>query len=327
MAQLSPASMVGATENPVSGRMWRRDFAHGDFELIYRSHAQAPSEVERINAWLHDSGDDNRVTAKGLYGISLSSLSPGEKEKRESVETNEQRVARRAKQKLRWLIKSIGADRLLTLTFRGEVTDYIEANATLTKFLAICRREWGDEFKFAAVPEIQPRRLARTGVAVWHFHLALRGFWNIDKLRGFWWRAIGEKVAFSAEGKPVLLEVSETPGNVDITSPRVRGQVRRQWAIDRLAGYLAKYVGKSIGENNLQGHPSYRGTRGLHPELNRYVVRALTFLDVLEVFLASASSSDAAPYIFQSEDRAILWASGRLGPPRSQKLALPLLPL
>lgn len=304
MSELSPVTVVGDNTQPYSGRAWMRQFPHGDFELLYRSNGKGPSEVERINAWLHDSGSDNRVTAAGVYGASVRVSETTEGEGTPSTETNEQRVIRRAKQKLRWLVKCLGADRLLTLTFRGQVTDYKQAEAVLTKFLRRCRDHWGPEFKFAAVPELQKR-------GVWHFHLALRGFWNVDKLRGFWWRSCGERVGFSTEGKPVLLDGGQTPGNVDITNPRVRGQVRRSWAIDKLAGYLSKYVGKAIGENDLGGSPSYRATRGLHPRVERYLVKALSFADVCQVFFDLSSVSVRPAYVFQSEDRQILWAAGK----------------
>jgi len=302
----SVVSVVGQADNPYSGRIWLREFPHGDYEVLYKSHGKGPSECERINAWLQDSGSDNRVSPSS-FGLSIRVAEVDSDRAPESPETTAERVARRAKQKVRWNLKCIGADRLLTLTFRENLTDYARAEQHLTKFLALCRREWGASFKFCAVPEPQKR-------GAWHFHLALRGFWNIDKLRGFWWRALGVKVAFSDEGKPVMLSESVTPGNVDITSPRVRGQVRRSWAVDRLASYLAKYVGKVIGENDLGGKPSYRCTRGLKPDLQRFLVKALTFADVLSVFLPLASPNPLdSPFLFQAPDRSVLWAAGRIG--------------
>lgn len=300
MSQLSPAlSVLGNTQDPYAGRAWRRDFPHGDFELLYRSHSKSPSEIEMANTWLAEDGADYRLAP--FKKISVSSSTEDESEDQTPKETNKERAARRAKQKLRWLIKCIGADRLLTLTFRENVTDYKQAEKCLNAFLHKCRNEWGKEFRFAVVPERQAR-------GAWHFHLALRGFWNVHKIRAFWWRSLGAKVAFSEEGKAVRLS-GESPGNVDITSPMSRGKVRRVWMIDRLAAYLAKYVGKTIGNEDLGGAPSYRGTRGLKPVVQRYLVKALTFSDVVGVFLDVAACE--APYFFQSKDRAVLWCAGR----------------
>jgi hypothetical protein len=300
MPELSqPLGVLGKPQDPFSGRAWRRDFPHGDFELLYKSHAKSPSEIEMANTWLAEDGADYRITP--LKKISVSSSTEEEKETRHTKETNQERTARRAKQKLRWLIKCIGADRLLTLTFRENVTDYSQAEKCLNAFLVRCRNEWGREFKFAVVPERQKR-------GAWHFHLAVRGYWNVNKIRAYWWRALGQKCVM-VEGKPVMLNATQTPGNVDMTSPWSRGNVRRVWAVDRLASYLAKYVGKTLGTEDLGGAPSYRGTRGLHPSIQRYMVKALTFSDVVEVFLAAAACDQ--PFLFQSLDRSVLWCAGR----------------
>jgi hypothetical protein len=301
MSELSPAlSVLGNPADPFAGRAWRRDFPHGDFELLYRSHSKSPSEIEMANTWLAEDGADYRISP--LKKISVSSSMEDEKEDQQPKETNKERAARRAKQKLRWLIKCIGADRLLTLTFRENVTDYKQAEKCLNGFLQRCRDEWGKDFRFAVVPERQAR-------GAWHFHLALRGFWNVHKIRAFWWRSLGVRVGFTEEGKAVRLNAEVSPGNVDITAPRSRGQVRRVWMIDRLAAYLAKYVGKTIGAEDLGGAPSYRGTRGLQPTVQRYLVKALTFSDVVQVFLGVAVCE--SPYFFQSTDRAVLWCAGR----------------
>lgn len=306
-----PLQVIGKTEDPFAGRAWRREFPHGDFELLYRSHAKSPSEIEKCNTWLALDGADYRIAP---LKKNSSASTEAEQEDTPAGETNKERAARRARQKLRWLIKCIGADRLLTLTFRENVTEYEQAEKHLSKFLTRCRNEWGSEFKFAVVPERQKR-------GAWHFHLALRGFWNVNKLRAFWWRTLGVKVGFSSEGKPVMLDGTVTPGNVDITSPVVRGQKRRAWAIDRLASYLAKYVAKTLGTEDLGGKPSYRGTRGLHPSVQRYLVKALTFADVVQVFLASAACKN--PFLFQSPDLSVLWCAGRIPPPQTDPLDPP----
>lgn len=305
MPELSSVSVLGQSEHPFSGRVWQRNFPHGSYEVLYKSHGKGPSDCERINAWLEDSGSDNRVSPSSMAGSRVKVEYSADPVVPEVKESNQDRVKRRARQKLRWHCKCIGADRLLSLTFRENVSDYLQAEKVLTRFLALCRREWGASFRFVAVPELQKR-------GAWHFHLALRGFWNINKIRGFWWRALGAKVVWSDSGKPVLRDVTETPGNVDITTPRRRGVARRAWDIDRLAGYLAKYVGKALAENDLGGKPSYRSTRGLHPRIDRYIVRALNFQDVVSVFLEVASPVGTSPYIFQSPDRSVLWAAGSL---------------
>lgn len=305
MSELSSVSVLGDKSKPYSGRIWERTFPFGSYEVLYKSNAKGPSECERLNAWLEDSGSENRVSPASMSSKAKIQYS-ADPEVPAYAESNQERTVRRARQKLRWGAKCIGADRLLSLTIRENVTDYAVAEAYLTKFLRMCRSEWGAKFKFVAVPEMQKR-------GAWHFHFALRGFWNINKIRAFWWRALGVKVAISEDGKPVMLDTSVAPGNVDITSPRRGGVSKRTWDIDKLAAYLSKYMGKAIAENDLGGHPSYRITRGLKPVLSRFLVRALTYSDVVSVFLAIASPVGTLPYIFESPDRSVLWASGSAG--------------
>lgn len=308
MGGLSAVSVVGSMDHAFAGRVWMRRFPHGDYEALYKSHSKAPGEVERINTWLATSGSDNRVTARAVFGASVPRQSSGLDV--HAKESNHERVKRRAKQRLRWGVKCVGADRLLSLTFRENVTDYDQADAVLTRFLGMCRREWPSAFRFVAVPE-------RQGRGAWHFHLALRGWWNINKIRGFWYRAIGARVTWSDDGRPVLEDTTLTPGSVNITDPKRRGKSARTWGVSSLAAYLAKYVGKTLGEEDLGGKPSYRLTRGLCPAVERYLVRADSFFDVLGVFLGLASGVAASGRsLWQSADRSVLWAAGREGPPR-----------
>jgi len=305
MGQLSTLSPLGDPALPFAGRAWLRQFPHGEYEVVYKSGSNMPSEVERVNAWLEDAGSQNRVTWSS-FPRPARVPQPGETP--DIPETNKERSVRRARQKIRWLAKCIGADRLLTLTFRENVVDLGEAYKALTPFLAMCRREWPGSFKFVLVPERQKR-------GAWHFHLAMRGWWNVNKLRGFWWRACGALVSWSDDGRPVLEDRTETPGNVQMNAPRSRGKSRRNWSVDRLSGYLAKYVGKAVAEQDLDGRASYRATRGLHPVIQRYIIRALTYSDVLKQFFTIASPPGVSAYVFESPDRCLLWASGSCAPP------------
>lgn len=323
MTRLSPPLVVGDNTHSYSGRAWVRTFPHGDVEALYRSECKSPSGLERFNTWLAQDGDDNFVTAAQFYGASFGGGLPKQERAVLEPETNEDRVKRRAKQKLRWACKCIGADRLLSLTFRENLTDYARAEEVLTAFLAQMRRRYKKNFRFAAVPETQKR-------GAWHFHLALRGHWNINVIRAYWWRALGERVGWSSEGKPILLDATQSPGNVDITNPNFRGQRRRTWDIDRLSAYLAKYVGKVLGEHDLGGKPSYRCTRGLHPDLQRFCVRANKYGDVVAQFFGIIQGLWVDdPFLFRSPDKAILWAAGRVSSvfPQSHSDSLEPLPV
>lgn len=114
-------------------------------------------------------------------------------------------------------IRQIGADRLLTLTVRENLSDLDRFQAGVKRFLrAIDRQMRG--LQYVAVFEQQKR-------GAWHAHLAIRGFRDVRTLRRLW-----------------LAIVGKGQGNVDITPPRRR---------ERLASYLAKYVAKNIAQHGL----------------------------------------------------------------------------
>jgi hypothetical protein len=297
---------AGPEDQDFTGRAWVRKFPHGDVELLYRS-GRSPGELERLNEWLHDAGIENRVTRLSPPGFGALQGESSSHDDRQSAETNAERAARRAKQRVRWSVKAIGCDQMLTLTYRANVTDLIESRKHFQRFVAMCRKEW-PTFRYVAAPEVQER-------GAWHWHVGVRGFVNYDKLRGFWWRAMGERVQWSAEGKPILRDTSETPGNVQGVTAKARGRARRSWSSDLLAGYLAKYIAKNVGSVEADGC-SYSCSRGLQWTVERYAVRGFTYADVVgTVFDVMTAAGVPTPHWWQSKDRVILWACGRAGEP------------
>lgn len=289
--------LVGDSCDPFAGRVVVRRFADGVAEAVYVS-SRGPSETETLNAWFADCGDDTRIVP---FRVNLGRPATAEEKPAEPTETNQERVARRAKQRIRWSAKAIGADRLLTLTYRDNQTDLTLAKAHLTKFVSMCRKRW-PTFSYVAVPEQQKR-------GAWHWHLAIKGFVDVDRLRGFWYRAMGYKITWSEGGKPVLRDVSLTPGNVDIATPRSRGRKKRTWQIDRLCAYLSKYMTKAV-MGGLDHKGSYSVTRGLKWSVERYVVRALDFPGVIRGFFGVLDQAAlSSNFLFQSEDRRTLWAA------------------
>lgn len=113
----------------------------------------------------------------------------------------------------------IQVDRMLTLTFRENVTDFDAAWDVFRRFIAQCRRKWPNRWAYVAVPELQKRGAV-------HFHLAIRGWYNVNTMRRLWLKAAGQ-----------------LGGNVDITSPRKFG--KNSWNPKRVCRYLTKYITKS----------------------------------------------------------------------------------
>lgn len=125
----------------------------------------------------------------------------------------------RSKTNLRRKLLSMCADRMLTLTFRENVTDIEEAWAVFKYFTRLMRQKYGKQFCYVAVPEYQKRGAV-------HFHLAVSGWYRANVVRKLWRQASGRR-----------------GGNIDITSAR-KAENKNGWNPKRIASYLSKYMSK-----------------------------------------------------------------------------------
>ncbi|MCY0388453.1 hypothetical protein OVY01_14735 [Robbsia sp. Bb-Pol-6] len=138
----------------------------------------------------------------------------------ENTDDNLMDAARRAKQQVRLRCKAIGADRMITLTYRENMQD----KATLKRHFDALRRRLGklQLFHYVAVAERQKR-------GAWHLHIAVKGRENYRVLRAIWHSIVGQD-----------------NGNVDVRNP-----YREKGLRHKLAAYLSKYITKDFGEHQL----------------------------------------------------------------------------
>ena len=80
---------------------------------------------------------------------------------------NRRRCANRARTAIRRVIMNADLDRLLTLTYRENITNTKKAWHDFTKFIRLVRKHYPN-FVYVAVPEFQKRGAV-------HFHLSIRG--------------------------------------------------------------------------------------------------------------------------------------------------------
>jgi len=109
---------------------------------------------------------------------------------------------------------------------------------------------WHD-FEYVAVPERQERGAV-------HFHLAIRGFRDVNILRYLWRRVLCDDGNACGEN---------SPGNIDITSPRRGGA---QWNRAKLAQYLAKYMGKDFSDGDMFARRFSSSCTIAPPKLTRF---------------------------------------------------------
>jgi hypothetical protein len=167
---------------------------------------------------------DTDVEVTGIKLESEDSLKRGggakrkNKEKSEMDESTAKKSSDRARVKVRRLLLSFSADRMMTLTFKENITDIDEAWKVLKQFHKKMSLRYGENYKFVVVPEYQKRGAV-------HFHLAIRGFYHVKTVRAIWRNCSGHR-----------------GGNIDITKPRKAG--KNSWNPKRIAAYLSKYITK-----------------------------------------------------------------------------------
>jgi hypothetical protein len=187
-------------------------------------------EQGRWSIILRDYGDGLCEVGWSFVGsISVAKSGRGESESRS---LHAERAGRRARSRLRHLILASGADHLLTLTYRSNVTEYRQASLDLSRFIRLVR-ETLPGWVYIAVPERQER-------GAWHWHLAVVARQDVALLRTCWRHVVGE-------------------GNIDVQPPK-RGQNRRL----TLVKYLGKYLAKGFEDESkeLNGH-RFRASHGI----------------------------------------------------------------
>lgn len=150
----------------------------------------------------------------------------------ELAETRLKIAASRAKKNVRRLCKVMGANTLLTLTYRANVVDLAQCKKDLKEFVRRLRRVLPD-FRAVAAFEQQER-------GAWHVHLATVRFPGLLTPSGC---ASTVKVKSFNVIRAVWRAVTkENGGNVDIANTK-RGASRSP---AKIAAYIAKYIAKAF---------------------------------------------------------------------------------
>lgn len=172
-----------------------------------------------------------RDYGEGIAEVAWSTESRAKREERaergksENLLENRKRTLMRAKRQVVRKILWNKTDHLLTLTYRNEVTDIAQMRRDRERFCDEVQAKIPG-WKYLGVYEIQPKRKKRTGVSVWHSHLAVEGWQQVGLQREIWRGIVGE-------------------GNVQVEPPKRRkGDPRLS-----MARYLSKYLTKAADED------------------------------------------------------------------------------
>ena len=198
-----------------------------------------------------------------------------DEEQQERDIENRGRSAKRAKQRVRFLIKSITADYMLTFTYRENMTDRAKAARDWKEFVRLYRKRFPD-WQYVATIEEQER-------GALHFHVAVSGKQNIKWLLRSWLIAIGQSTeevdSWYVHGKKLG---DKSFGAVNVEPPKKRwNSGGNKWHSNKLAGYLTKYLGKEfeVAEKNAKKY--WHSKNISQPVIERYWLRAKTFLEAV----------------------------------------------
>lgn len=168
----------------------------------------------------------------------------GESENREA---NDDDAGRRAKKNVKHCCKQIGADRMVTLTYRENMVD---RETALKHWKAFCRKLGKHkQFHYVAVIEEQER-------GALHFHVAVAGRQMYALLRSIWQSVLGR----GPNG--------EQMGQVNVRDPHRFGF--GVTGAHKIASYIAKYCGKEMQCRALDQKRYFRSKGIVVPEVHSW---------------------------------------------------------
>lgn len=212
-------------------------------------------------------------------------------------EANRKRAARRAKTRVRRLVKVMGLDALLTLTYRANQTDQDLCKKHMKEFVRRVRRVLPG-FQYVAAFETQKR-------GAWHVHLATHALprdlpWAGVKVKSFnVIRAIWRSV------------VGELGGNID----QQRRKKFSKQSSAKLAAYLSKYMMKAF-EDGDDWSNRYSASTGVDvPEAVLLKFRAATMAELIGLAFDQAAAGDCEVMTWLSNHGDTFFLATELQPP------------
>jgi hypothetical protein len=223
-------------------------------------------------------------------------------EERAEKAENQLRANRRAKTKVRQLVKQMGANHLLTLTTRQQSNTREEMTAVWAKFVRLVRTATRADVPYLAVLEPHP-----TNPSHLHIHAAITSRLNVDVLRRCWFIALGGRGG--ERGR-------DTPGNVDIRKIKVPRGHRRS---ERIAKYISKYITKDLV-------PAFNKKRYFHSkidplEIRRFWIDAQTSNEALQFALSMTGGHEfrIRTDLYMPESDDFLWFQFVPAPPGDRR--------
>jgi hypothetical protein len=262
-----------------------REFPNGAFEMVTRLVRPMQQDAARMR---YEQG-----------GAGLRVRKPDQEPSDFERQSNHKRAERRARQRIRWLCKSLAVDRLFTLTYRENMMDRDRLKGDFQEFLRLLRRNPAfKDFQYVCVPEVQKR-------GAYHLHLAVNGYYPVLPMLVAWQKALG------GTGKE---RGEDTLGAVNVTSQtRYWGSQSDTWKTNRLAAYICKYLSETFDEH-CQEKRRYWQSQGIElPVPQRIWLASSSATEMIEdsVSLIQTLTGVGLNYdMWISSDNTCFWCAG-----------------
>jgi hypothetical protein len=180
------------------GKVWR--FPDGSMEISV-TRVDALDRMANSRYWMMGMPIRSLSGAEDHISDQMLDEEIAEYEARKVVD-NRNRAARRAAQKVRHLIKMVGADHMLTLSYRDNMQDVDKLKSDWKRFVRLMHARY-PEWQFVAIRERQER-------GALHLHVAVVGRQDIKYIRRCWYVALGASPGVTGDA---------TPGQIDVRAP------------------------------------------------------------------------------------------------------------
>jgi hypothetical protein len=266
-------------------------------KLVTLPHGQSEISVTPVNT---DSLIDARMGFNALLDCSRKQRTSEEQDRRD-IE-NRARATKKARQSVRFLVKSIAADHMLTFSYRDNVVDRLKVADDWNRFKRLFRKRY-PEWQYVTVREAQER-------GSFHLHVAVSGRQDIKWLLRCWLIAIGQSREDVASWLLDGVKLADRSlGAVNVRAPK--GGNNKQWKRDKLAGYLTKYIGKEFEESDKYAKKYWHSDNCVKPIIERFWLRAKTYAEAVveahdHIFYTGATSLS----MWGDHAAGVVWITG-----------------
>jgi hypothetical protein len=248
---------------------------HASSELSAYPHAFTHEERFQPYLRIQPVGDSVEIYLRNadtrLFANAARRLWEGSPKRQRSLEEGKDRSesiaasSRRRRRQIRLLCVNAKVDRMYTFTTRplgGKILTRDQFDRAWSMYRRMIVQVY-PSFNYVAVVEIQPESKQ------FHVHAGVRGRYSVDVIRETWHKALNHVWCRDLS----LVHGEDSPGNVHIKYKPSGGTSKVRAAV-RIAGYIAKYIGKDADGTRFNRKGYFHRLDNVVPKPQHFWMRA-----------------------------------------------------